>query len=125
MCCKLLMLVIPALSQIRFPHRAAPGQGQEQAGRHEGCSSLVVEHSRPSHAEHTAPCFLVQHPMRRSYPPSASVDIRNVLQVCLHPDSPLGETILECYNCGCRNAFLLGFIPVSFLAVACPCPPNS
>ncbi|RHZ13248.1 hypothetical protein DYB37_005856 [Aphanomyces astaci] len=32
-------------------------------------------------------------------------------EVSLHPDSPLGETILECYNCGCRNAFLLGFIP--------------
>ena len=26
-------------------------------------------------------------------------------------DGPLGETILECYNCGCRNVFLLGFIP--------------
>uniref|UniRef100_A0A6N2N006 Upf1 domain-containing protein n=1 Tax=Salix viminalis TaxID=40686 RepID=A0A6N2N006_SALVM len=24
-------------------------------------------------------------------------------EVCLHKDSPLGETILECYNCGCRN----------------------
>ena len=32
-------------------------------------------------------------------------------EVCLHADSPLGETTLECYNCGCRNAFLLGFIP--------------
>jgi hypothetical protein len=32
-------------------------------------------------------------------------------EVCLHQDSPLGETILECYQCGCRNAFLLGFIP--------------
>ncbi|XP_024357532.1 regulator of nonsense transcripts 1 homolog [Physcomitrium patens] len=32
-------------------------------------------------------------------------------EVCLHRDSPLGETILECYNCGCRNVFLLGFIP--------------
>lgn len=32
-------------------------------------------------------------------------------EVCLHPDSPLGETILECYNCGCRNVFVLGFIP--------------
>eukprot|EP00850_Spirogloea_muscicola_P006406 SM000030S11415 [mRNA] locus=s30:550389:559550:- [translate_table: standard] len=31
-------------------------------------------------------------------------------EVCLHKDSPLGETTLECYNCGCRNAFLLGFI---------------
>jgi len=32
-------------------------------------------------------------------------------EVSLHSDSPLGETILECYNCGCRNVFLLGFIP--------------
>ncbi|CAH1765593.1 4509_t:CDS:10 [Entrophospora sp. SA101] len=32
-------------------------------------------------------------------------------EVALHPDSPLGETTLECYNCGCRNVFLLGFIP--------------
>jgi regulator of nonsense transcripts 1 len=32
-------------------------------------------------------------------------------EVMLHPESPLGETLLECYNCGCRNVFLLGFIP--------------
>eukprot|EP00742_Colponemidia_sp_Colp-10_P004843 GILJ01005171.1.p1 GENE.GILJ01005171.1~~GILJ01005171.1.p1 ORF type:complete len:986 (-),score=155.09 GILJ01005171.1:479-3436(-) len=32
-------------------------------------------------------------------------------EVCLHAESPLGETILECYNCGTRNVFLLGFIP--------------
>eukprot|EP00898_Chlorokybus_atmophyticus_P007745 jgi/Chlat1/7972/Chrsp69S00590 len=32
-------------------------------------------------------------------------------EVMLHKDSPLGETMLECYNCGCRNVFLLGFIP--------------
>jgi regulator of nonsense transcripts 1 len=32
-------------------------------------------------------------------------------EVALHPDSPLGDATLECYNCGCRNAFLLGFIP--------------
>lgn len=31
--------------------------------------------------------------------------------MCLHPDSPLGETILECYNCGSRNLFLMGFVP--------------
>jgi len=31
--------------------------------------------------------------------------------VCLHKDSSLGETILECYNCGCRNVFLIGFVP--------------
>jgi regulator of nonsense transcripts 1 len=32
-------------------------------------------------------------------------------QVSLHPESPLGETVLECYNCGNRNVFMLGFIP--------------
>lgn len=32
-------------------------------------------------------------------------------EISLHKDSPLGETILECYNCGCRNVFVLGFIP--------------
>ncbi|RKP11444.1 hypothetical protein BJ684DRAFT_12914, partial [Piptocephalis cylindrospora] len=31
--------------------------------------------------------------------------------VALHPDSDLGDAVLECYNCGCRNIFLLGFIP--------------
>ncbi|KAG5439840.1 hypothetical protein PCANB_000122 [Pneumocystis canis] len=31
--------------------------------------------------------------------------------VMLHHNSPLGETILECYNCGIKNVFLLGFIP--------------
>ncbi|XP_042435914.1 regulator of nonsense transcripts 1 homolog [Zingiber officinale] len=30
-------------------------------------------------------------------------------EVLLHKDSPLGESILECYNCGCRNVLLLGF----------------
>lgn len=32
-------------------------------------------------------------------------------EVTLHRDGPLGETLLECYNCGCRNVFLLGYIP--------------
>ena len=32
-------------------------------------------------------------------------------EVTLHKDGPLSETVLECYNCGCRNVFLLGFIP--------------
>uniref|UniRef100_A0A7S3A9Q6 Upf1 domain-containing protein n=1 Tax=Rhodosorus marinus TaxID=101924 RepID=A0A7S3A9Q6_9RHOD len=32
-------------------------------------------------------------------------------EVTLHKDSPLGETILECYNCGNRNVFMLGFVP--------------
>ena len=32
-------------------------------------------------------------------------------EVTLHRDGPLGETVLECYTCGCRNVFVLGFIP--------------
>jgi hypothetical protein len=32
-------------------------------------------------------------------------------EVILHAESPLGETTPECYNCGSKNVFLLGFIP--------------
>ncbi len=32
-------------------------------------------------------------------------------EISLHPDTPLGETVLECYQCGTRNVFILGFIP--------------
>lgn len=32
-------------------------------------------------------------------------------EVTLHKDGPLGETVLECYTCGVRNIFVLGFIP--------------
>lgn len=31
-------------------------------------------------------------------------------QVMLHPESELGDSTLECYNCGNQNVFLLGFI---------------
>jgi regulator of nonsense transcripts 1 len=32
-------------------------------------------------------------------------------EVQLHPSSQLGDTTLECYSCGTKNVFLLGFIP--------------
>ncbi|KAK4670216.1 ATP-dependent RNA helicase [Podospora pseudopauciseta] len=32
-------------------------------------------------------------------------------EVQLHPESALGDTTLECYNCGNKNVFMLGFIP--------------
>ena len=32
-------------------------------------------------------------------------------QVQLHPSSPLGDTVLECYSTGNRNVFQLGFVP--------------
>ncbi len=38
-------------------------------------------------------------------------------QVQLHPESPLGDTVLECYNCGNKNAFVLGFVPANSSSV--------
>ena len=38
--------------------------------------------------------------------------MRVCLQVGLHKDSPLGETVLECYSSGSRNVFALGFVPL-------------
>ncbi|KAB8339271.1 hypothetical protein FH972_022204 [Carpinus fangiana] len=32
-------------------------------------------------------------------------------EIQLHPNSTLGDTTLECYSCGTKNVFLLGFIP--------------
>lgn len=32
-------------------------------------------------------------------------------EVMLHRDSPLGDTVPECFHCGSKNAFVLGFIP--------------
>ncbi|KAJ1919672.1 ATP-dependent RNA helicase [Mycoemilia scoparia] len=38
-------------------------------------------------------------------------------EVQLHEDGPLGETVLECFNCGNKNIFLLGYIPAKGDAV--------
>ncbi|KAI7697560.1 hypothetical protein SSS_03029 [Sarcoptes scabiei] len=51
-------------------------------------------------------------------------------EVSLHKDGTLGETILECYSCGCRNVFVLGFIPAkadSVVVLLCrqPCAAQS
>lgn len=32
-------------------------------------------------------------------------------EIALHPDSAVGDSVLECYHCGNKNIFLLGFIP--------------
>lgn len=37
--------------------------------------------------------------------------------MALHPDSPLGETVLECYNCTTRNVFIIGFVPAKAKSV--------
>jgi regulator of nonsense transcripts 1 len=61
-------------------------------------SHIVTHLVRSKHKEATL------HP-DRSPPFNPSLAISQL------PHSPLGETTLECYNCGCRNVFLLGFIP--------------
>lgn len=46
----------------------------------------------------------------------------------LHKDSPLGDTVLECYASGSRNLFVLGFVPVrsenTVVLLARDTPPN-
>ena len=51
-------------------------------------------------------------------------------EVTLHKDGPLGGNHFGCYNCGCRNVFLLGFIPAkadSVVVLLCrqPCASSS
>ena len=45
--------------------------------------------------------------------PRSGAQVKARVRECqLHRDSPLGDTLLECYSCGGRNAFALGFVPV-------------
>lgn len=51
-------------------------------------------------------------------------------EISLHREGPLGETVLECYSCGCKNVFVLGFIPAkadSVVVLLCrqPCAAQS
>lgn len=55
-------------------------------------------------------CPILFHLLRSSHIVNHLVRAKSK-EVTLHKDGPLGETVLECYNCGCRNVFLLGFIP--------------
>lgn len=45
-------------------------------------------------------------------------------EVTLHSEGPLGETVLECYSCGVRNVFVLGFIPAKADSVVVCCAAN-
>jgi regulator of nonsense transcripts 1 len=38
-------------------------------------------------------------------------------EIQLHPESPLKDTIIECYNCSSKNIFLLGFVSAKNEAV--------
>ena len=57
----------------------------------------------------------VLHPIHKHWSPPCSHIINHLVRakakdVTLHKDGLLSETVLECYNCGCCNVFLLGFI---------------
>ncbi|OQV22081.1 Regulator of nonsense transcripts 1 [Hypsibius exemplaris] len=46
-------------------------------------------------------------------------------EIQLHKDGPLGDTSLECYNCGNKNSLVLGFIPAkseSLVVLLCRSP---
>ncbi|PVU88357.1 hypothetical protein BB560_006378, partial [Smittium megazygosporum] len=50
-------------------------------------------------------------------------------EIQLHEKGPLGDITLECYNCGCHNVFLLGYIPAksdAVVVILCryPCASN-
>lgn len=49
-------------------------------------------------------------------------------EVQLHKESPLTDTVLECYASGSRNIFVLGFVPVksenTVVLLARDTPPN-
>lgn len=77
------------------------------------CSRWFCNHSSNGSASH-----IINHLVRSRHK-----------EVSLHPDSPLGDSVLECYNCGCKNVFILGFIPAkadSVVILLCrqPCVQN-
>ena len=132
--------IAPAVEQSAFPP-AAPevGEGGDASGREASLGALSLE-SAPAPAWACKYCgicdpscvvkcvesdkwfcnwtggtsgsHIVQHLVRAKHH-----------TVCLHRDSPLGETVLECYNCGNRNVFLVGFVPAkteSVVVLLCP-----
>eukprot|EP00760_Papus_ankaliazontas_P009431 PhM_4_TR14077/c6_g2_i1/m.60764/K14326/UPF1, RENT1; regulator of nonsense transcripts 1 len=48
----------------------------------------------------TSGAHIVQHLIRSKHK-----------EIALHPDGPLGDTVLECFVCGSKNIFVLGFVP--------------
>ena len=133
--------IAPAVEQSAFPP-AAPevGEGGDASGREASLGALSLESAPPpawackycgicdpscvvkcvesdkwfcNWTGGTSGSHIVQHLVRAKHH-----------TVCLHKDSPLGETVLECYNCGNRNVFLVGFVPAkteSVVVLLCRC----
>lgn len=91
-----------------YNEEALPAFACRYCGIHDpACVAKCVETDKWfCNAANTGSSHLVHHLVRsRSH------------QVQLHPESPLGETILECYNCASKNSFVLGFVPASASSV--------
>ena len=80
-----------------------PDWACKYCGIHSAASVVKCNHCKKwfcNSSGHSSGSHIINHLVRSKHK-----------EVVLHPDGPLGETLLECYNCGCRNIFLLGFIP--------------
>ena len=82
-----------------------PAHACSYCGTHEietvvRCSGCNRWFCNGSHGTSNAGSHILQHLVRARHK-----------EISLHPDSDLGDAVLECYNCGCRNIFLLGWIP--------------
>ncbi|KAH9446545.1 hypothetical protein MJO29_016203 [Puccinia striiformis f. sp. tritici] len=88
-------------------NRELPGHACAYCGIHSPSSvvkCLICSkwfcNSRGGPGAHSTGSHIVNHLVRAKHK-----------EVTLHEDGPLGETTPECYNCGSKNVFTLGFIP--------------
>lgn len=81
----------------------------------------------PAHTDVLA-CAFLRAPPPSPPPPSLPQVKSKTKELQLHRDSPLGDTVLECYASGSRNVFVLGFVPVksenTVVLLARDTPPN-
>ncbi|KRZ35406.1 Regulator of nonsense transcripts 1 [Trichinella pseudospiralis] len=93
---------IPQLSEEELPV-VLPEHACRYCGYHEPGSVVLCNYCKKwfcnGRLTNSAGSHIVTHLVRSRHK-----------EVTLHSMGPLGETVLECYNCGCRNVFLLGFV---------------
>lgn len=89
---------------VPFDFKNLPSHACKYCGIHDpgcvvrcsGCNRWFCNGKAPGNAG----SHIVQHLVRAKH-----------REIALHPDSAVGDSVLECYHCGNRNIFLLGFIP--------------
>lgn len=99
-----------------------PAHACRYCGIHDPASVVLCNHCKKwfcNSRGNTSGSHIINHLVRAKHK-----------EVTLHKDGPLGETVLECYNCASKNVFLLGFIPAkadSVVVLLCrqPCATQS